>query len=174
MTHRFPPRRARQTLGLAPGQTQSRRNTVIAQPSPGLTRRGFVALGAAGLLVPALASGARSAPLDYTPGLVQDHLAAGETVFLDFKASWCTTCAAQERVLDKLKAENPSYEQVITFVNVDWDTYGKAKFTQDLKIPRRSTLVVLKGDAEIGRLVAETREAQIKQLLDAALNAANA
>ena len=95
-------------------------------------------------------------------------------MFLDFKASWCTTCAAQERVLDKLKAENPSYEQVITFVNVDWDTYGKAKFTQDLKIPRRSTLVVLKGDAEIGRLVAETREAQIKQLLDAALNAASA
>ena len=25
----------------------------------------------------------------YTPGLVAKHLAAGETVFLDLKASWC-------------------------------------------------------------------------------------
>ena len=95
-------------------------------------------------------------------------------MFLDFKASWCTTCAAQERVLDKLKAENPSYEHVITFVNVDWDTYRKAQFTQRLRIPRRSTLVVLKGDAEIGRLVADTREEKIKELLDAALAAASA
>ena len=25
----------------------------------------------------------------YTPGLVAKHLAAGETIFLDFKTSWC-------------------------------------------------------------------------------------
>lgn len=136
-----------------------------------MKRRDFLILSAAAATVPGLA---QAAPLDYKPGLVQEHLAAGETVFLDFKASWCTTCAAQERVLDKLKAENPSYEHVITFVNVDWDTYRKAQFTQRLRIPRRSTLVVLKGDAEIGRLVADTREEKIKELLDAALAAASA
>ena len=135
-----------------------------------MKRRSFLTLTAAGLALPSLAM---AMPLDFKPGLVQERLNAGETVFLDFKASWCTTCAAQERVLDKLKAENPTYEHVITFVNVDWDTYRKAQFTQRLKIPRRSTLVVLKGDAEIGRLVAETREAKIKELLDAAVAAAS-
>ncbi|WP_375175868.1 thioredoxin family protein [Pseudooceanicola sp.] len=136
-----------------------------------MDRRSFLALSAAGLTLPSFAS---AMAIDYTPGLVEQRLNAGETVFLDFKASWCSTCAAQERVLDKLKAENPAYENVITFVNVDWDTYRKAQFTQRLRIPRRSTLVVLKGDAEIGRLVAETREAKIKELLDSALAAASA
>ena len=141
-----------------------------------MDRRVFLTLTAAGLALPGLAlpNGATAQPLDYVPGLVQERLSAGETLFLDFRASWCSTCAAQERVLTRLKAENPAYENVITFVNVDWDTYRKAQFTQRMKIPRRSTLVVLKGDAEVGRLVAETREARIKDLLDAALAAASA
>ncbi|EAQ01118.1 hypothetical protein OB2597_14209 [Pseudooceanicola batsensis HTCC2597] len=136
-----------------------------------MKRRDFLALTAAGIAVPSLSA---AMPLAYKPGLVQEHLDAGETVFLDFKASWCSTCAAQDRVLQKLKAANPAYERVITFVDVDWDTYRKAQFTARLRIPRRSTLVVLKGDDEIGRLVAETREDRIRDLLDAALAAASA
>ncbi|MGR3320894.1 MAG: thioredoxin family protein [Pseudooceanicola sp.] len=135
-----------------------------------MRRRDFILLTAAVTLPAPL----WATPVAYTPGLVEERLAAGETVFLDFKASWCTTCKAQERVLDKLKAENGAYEANITFVNVDWDTYGKSGFARDLRIPRRSTLVVLKGNDEIGRLVAETREAEIKALLDAALGAATA
>jgi len=136
-----------------------------------MKRRDFIAAGTATLLLPAVL---RAAPVDFKPGVVNDALAAGQTVFLDFKASWCTTCAAQEKVLTKLKQENPAYEANITFVNVDWDTYGRSTFAQRLNIPRRSTLVVLKGDGEVGRLVAETREDRIKALLDAALNAAMA
>ena len=49
-----------------------------------------------------------AAPMDYTPDLVQRLLDEGNTVCLDFKASWCTTCAAQERVIGKLTAENPA------------------------------------------------------------------
>ena len=136
-----------------------------------MKRRHFTAAAGVTLALPAVL---RAAPVEFKPGVVNDALAAGQTVFLDFKASWCTTCAAQEKVLTKLKAANPAYESNITFVNVDWDTYGRSTFAQRLNIPRRSTLVVLKGDSEIGRLVAETREERIKALLDAALNAAMA
>ena len=136
-----------------------------------MNRREFAVLATAALILP---RAALAAPVDYTPGLVADRLAAGETVFLDLKASWCSTCAAQEKVLTELKAENGEYESNITFVNVDWDTYRKSTFAKKLKIPRRSTLVVLKGSEEIGRLVAETRKAQIKALLDQALSAATA
>jgi len=136
-----------------------------------MKRRDFIGAAGAAILLPAALA---AAPVDYRPGVVRDALAAGQTVFLDFKASWCTTCAAQEKVLTRLKQANPAYEANITFVNVDWDTYGRSTFAQRLNIPRRSTLVVLKGDGEIGRLVAETREDRIKALLDAALNAAMA
>lgn len=133
-------------------------------------RRDFLALSAAVSL--ALPLKARAATMDYTPGLVDERLAAGETVFLDFKASWCTTCAAQGRVINALKAENPAYERAVTFIDVDWDRFRSDPLTQRLNIPRRSTLVVLKGGDELGRIVAGTRKADIQALMDLALGAA--
>ncbi|MGZ9809232.1 thioredoxin family protein [Pseudoroseicyclus sp. H15] len=136
-----------------------------------MLRRTFLALSAAATLLPLAA---RAEPVIYEPGVVQERLAAGETLFVDFYADWCVTCAAQHRVLDKLTAENPAYEQAITFVQVDWDTYGRSDLARGLSIPRRSTLVVLKGNDELGRIVAGTAESEIRALLDTALAAAGA
>lgn len=136
-------------------------------------RRDFMLLTSAISFLPALLPlAAQAAPLDYTPGLVDERLAAGDTVFVDFKASWCSTCAAQERVLGSLKGANPAYEATITFINVDWDTYSDDPLTLRLNIPRRSTLVVLKGEAELGRIVAGTGTEEIQALMDVALAAA--
>ncbi|WP_085306670.1 thioredoxin family protein [Planktotalea arctica] len=135
-----------------------------------MNRRTMILSGAATLALPALP--AFAAPLDYTPGLLKERIEAGDTVFLDFKASWCGTCRAQERVLTSLKQQNPAYDENITFINVDWDTYGTSQMAERMKIPRRSTLVVLKGKEEIGRIVADTSERSIKKLMDAALSAA--
>lgn len=140
-----------------------------------MNRRDFMILTGAVSLLPALAPlSANAALLDYTPGLVEERLAAGDTVFLDFKASWCSTCAAQARVLAALKAANPAYDAAITFINVDWDTYGDDALTLRLNIPRRSTLVVLKGQDELGRIVAGTATEEIQALMDLALGAAAA
>ena len=138
-----------------------------------MNRRDFLLLTGAVSLLPALAPlSATAALLDYTPGLVEERLAAGDTVFLDFKASWCSTCAAQARVLDALKTANPAYDAAITFINVDWDQYGEDPLTLRLNIPRRSTLVVLKGGDELGRIVAGTAFEDIQALMDVALEAA--
>lgn len=108
----------------------------------------------------------------YTPGLAEAAMDQGKTVFLDFWTNWCPTCAAQERVVAELRASDPAYDAAITFITVDWDAYGDAPISRDLRIPRRSTLVALKGREEIGRLVAGTSEEDIKALMDAALTAA--
>jgi thioredoxin 1 len=130
-------------------------------------RRDFLALSASLTLLP-FASRAGEA-IRYTPGSAEAAMDDGKIVLLDFWASWCSTCAAQERVLAALKAENPEYEQKIVFFVVDWDEHGKGDLSKALKIPRRSTLVALKGREEIGRIVAGTAKADIKALLDAAL-----
>ena len=98
-----------------------------------------------------------------------DRLAAGEILLVEFYAPWCSTCRAQERQIDALREENPAYDAAMTFVRVDWDTYGRGDLAQSLQIPRRSTLVVLRGEAELGRIVAGTRRADIQALMDLGL-----
>jgi len=138
-----------------------------------LNRRAFLTgtatLGAISLLSPAAVA---AAPILYTQGAAEAAMDAGKIVVLDFWASWCTTCAAQERVLTALKAENPAYEANIVFFLVDWDEHAKGPLSKGLKIPRRSTLVALKGRTELARIVAGTSKADIKALLDIALAAA--
>jgi hypothetical protein len=56
---------------------------------------------------------------------------------------------------------------------VDWDEDSSSPISTDYNIPRRSTLLVLKGDRELGRIVAGTGRGQIKELLDAGLTAEN-
>ena len=130
-----------------------------------MTRRELF-LGTASLvLVPAVAS----AMQDYSPGLVDTHLANGDTVLVDFAADWCSTCRRQERIIQTLRAENPAYDQALTFVRVDWDRYGRASLATRLRVPRRSTLVLLRGNQELGRVVASTRVGDIQTLLDRGL-----
>lgn len=138
-------------------------------------RRDFLLLTASVSLAPALPAHAGFATgVDYTEGMVDDLLAQGRTVFVDFSAIWCSTCRAQANVIISLKQENPAYDQAIAFVSVDWDTYGNGALSRRLNIPRRSTLVVLKGDRELGRIVAGTSRTEIKALMDTALAAASA
>ncbi len=106
---------------------------------------------------------------DYKPGLIKQALADGKTVLVDYKASWCSTCARQERVIENLRKGDPAYDKAITFINVDWDQYGDHEVTTSRNVPRRSTLLLLKGNEELGRIVAGTGQSQIKALLDKAL-----
>lgn len=130
-----------------------------------MNRRFFMALATATCLVTPAFAGF----IAYEPGVLETALADGKTVFVDYSATWCGTCKEQERIITKLLGENPAYEQAMTFVRVDWDTYSGHEVTTSRNIPRRSTLLVLKGDQELGRIVAAVDEAEIKALLDLGL-----
>lgn len=135
-----------------------------------MDRRTFLSLTAAVTLAAPLR--AMAATSDYSPEGLDSALKAGKVVFLDFKAEWCSTCKAQERVINALRKANPAYDKAIAFINVDWDTWADGDLVKSLKVPRRSTLVVLKGDKELGRLVAETSKDAIRALMDTALASA--
>lgn len=132
-----------------------------------MKRRTFIAASLSATLLPLPALAVEF--VDYTPGLIDAALAEGRTVFVDYGAEWCSTCKRQQRVINALRAEDPSYDAVMMFVKVDWDTYKNADVTVSRNIPRRSTLLVLRGEDELGRIVAGTSESQIKALMDLGL-----
>lgn len=129
-----------------------------------MIRRTFLGMLASLVLAPGIVSAGES--VDYTPGFIKSELAAGKTVFVDYAADWCGTCKRQERVISMLRAKHPKYDQNLAFVRVDWDKFGSAEVTTSRNIPRRSTLLVLKGDKELGRIVAGTGIDEIQSLLD--------
>ena len=127
-------------------------------------RRTFLVSASALIALPLAARAAQF--VDYEPGVIDAALRDGRTVLVDYAADWCSTCKRQERVINALRAENPTYDQAMTFVRVDWDVYRSHAVTKDRNVPRRSTLLLLRGDQELGRLIAGTSESQIKALLD--------
>ncbi len=135
-----------------------------------MKRRTFLATAAGAASASLLPLAARASMVTYVPGLINERLAAGETLFLDYFAHWCGTCQAQRRVIEALWAENPAYLENLTSIEIDWDTYARHEVTTSMNIPRRSTLVAIAPDGtEIGRLVAQTRRDDIKGLMDQAL-----
>lgn len=133
-----------------------------------MNRRFFLALGAALALAPA----ARGETLHYTPGMVEDLVQDGRTVIVGFWADWCPSCRVQERMINQFRGENPAYDAHITFVRLDWDVHGQSEVVSWYAIPRRSTVLALQGDTEIGRMVGDTRPSSIRALMDATLAAA--
>ena len=136
-----------------------------------MKRRTFISLIAGLALVPSLVT---ATSVEYTPGLIKDALAEGKTVFVDFAAVWCSTCKRQERLIDQLRERNPAYDENMTFVRVDWDVYSDHEIVESRNIPRRSTLIVLNGEEELGRIVAGTDINKIQELMDLGLAKAQA
>lgn len=133
-----------------------------------LTRRYFLATG---LALAALPSASLAGVETYAPGLAEQAMREGARIVLIFGADWCSTCRRQERIMADLRAANPRYDAGLRLIRVDWDAYGTGDLARALSVPRRSTLIALHGQQELARIVAGTREAEIKALMDRALSA---
>jgi thiol-disulfide isomerase/thioredoxin len=129
-------------------------------------RRDFIISAAA--FLPTMA-GAYQAQV-FTPARWDSLKDTGDTVILNYRASWSLTCQIKADLIAEALAENPSYAR-LTFVEVDWDTFGRSQMTERLKVTRRSTLLVMKNGTEVARLVNEPQARKVRALLDAALAA---
>ncbi len=133
-----------------------------------LSRRNMLGLAFAGAMamvsLPVMAGNI----VEYDDASLQAAVNTGEPYLLDFSATWCGTCKAQERVLDALQAESAAYND-IQILRVDWDTHRSGPLVATLAIPRRSTLVMMQGQTELGRIVAGTSRGQIQALMDLGL-----
>ncbi|MGI9333254.1 MAG: thioredoxin family protein [Gammaproteobacteria bacterium] len=70
--------------------------------------------------------------------------------------------------MSELIANNPEY-RAVKVMRVNWDTYRRDDIVRELRIPRRSTLVMFKDGKEVGRVIAQTQPEDIEVLFIATL-----
>ena len=128
----------------------TRRHTLVAA----------LTLGSA-LAIPALAMTGTK----FTPVTLADAQKAGKAVLVEVGAPWCPTCKAQAPIIEKLLGS----DKFKSFVKLDIDFDSQKADLQTLKVQQQSTLIVFKGDKEMGRSTGDTNAASIEALLAKAL-----
>ena len=121
------------------------------------------------IIVPALLFGAAALAhalevKPYSAAALAEAQKADVPVALHFRADWCPTCRAQDKVLEGLKSE-PGLGVTVLSVNYDTEKDLKKQF----KINTQSTLVVLHGQKEAARLIGDTSANAIRTALKSAL-----
>ncbi|MDE2428866.1 MAG: thioredoxin family protein [Burkholderiales bacterium] len=100
----------------------------------------------------------------YTAANLAAAQKADKPVALHFHADWCPTCRTQTAVLQNLKSEK-GLDLTVLVANYDTEKALKRRF----KVNAQSTLIVLKGQKEVARLVGDTTADGIRTALKSAL-----
>lgn len=88
----------------------------------------------------------------------------GAVVLIDIYATWCPTCAEQQKVLERYLQAHPDVPLHILEVNWDEDK----QWVRAFRAPRQSTLILYRGEEQVWYAVAETREKAIFDAINAA------
>ena len=91
--------------------------------------------------------------------------AAGKPILVEVHAPWCSTCKAQQPILDELTAR-PAFKNMVTF-KIDFDS--QKDLLRKYNVRYQSTLIVFRGKTEAGRSTGDTNAASIEALLAKAI-----
>lgn len=89
----------------------------------------------------------------------------GQPVTVHFHADWCSTCVAQARSLEALKADPDLQGMTVLVANYDQER----ELRRRMQVRSQSVMVVFKGTEEVGRLAGQSRAPDIKAALVKAL-----
>lgn len=114
---------------------------------------------------------ARYEALSYRRGLLRELQDEGRLIVVNFTAAWSPVSRLKRETLGQIKAENPTYAQNITFVDIDWDTFGPSRMAERMQIKEHATLVAFRGSREIARINGTYEEAALRAFLERVISA---
>lgn len=93
----------------------------------------------------------------FTQSAYEQSVSENQLILIDVFADWCSTCAAQQRVLASYFKQFPESELII--FEVDFDT--QKDWVRHFEAPRQSTLVLFRGEQRLWFSVAQTNQSVI-------------
>tara|TARA_B110000438_G_scaffold179603_1_gene171667 strand:+ start:553 stop:924 length:372 start_codon:yes stop_codon:yes gene_type:complete len=87
---------------------------------------------------------------NFTKEIFENAKASGKTIVINSYEVWCGTCSKQTKILDQAEKE---------FKNIIFLSYEQSKnkdIAQSLKVKHWTTIVVYKGNKEVGRIMGQT------------------
>lgn len=115
------------------------------------------------LLFAAAAAGATEQP--FSRDAFAELQRQGGPILVFVHADWCSTCKKQDIILGELLKEDDFANYSV--LRVDFDS--QKDVVQSFGVKYQSTLIVFRGDSEVGRSTADTDRAAITALLRRAL-----
>ncbi len=122
-------------------------------------------ISVAAIVVALAATAVAQEPKPFDREVFEKAKADGKTVLVDFHADWCPVCKKQAEVIPQVLSQD-KFQQVVV-LKADYDLEKELK--QQLKITHQSTLVLFKGEKEIGREQGITTASAIGELLEKGL-----
>ena len=101
----------------------------------------------------------------YTQERFDELQAAGEVVLVDVFATWCPTCAKQQKAISAYVEANPDNKLHVLVIDFD----DNKDLVRQFRAPRQSTLLLYKGNQQFWFSVAESRPEVIAAEIDKAI-----
>jgi thioredoxin-like negative regulator of GroEL len=111
------------------------------------------------------ASALAAAPVAFTAAAFRAAQASGSPILIEVTAPWCPTCRAQKPILSELTGQ-PRFA-AMKVLTVDFDS--QKDVLRQLNVQTQSTLIVFKGEREMGRSAGDTNRTSIEALLARAI-----
>lgn len=142
------------------------RFSLYNRPSPiMITRRKLIITTAATLLSPAgqaIASGIGSR---FTWEVFEAAQKEGKPILVEVYAGWCPVCRLQRPIIEDL-ALSERFKDLV-YLEIDFDR--QKDVLRKLNAQKQGTLIVFKGENEVGRSTGDTNPASIERLMAKAL-----
>lgn len=101
----------------------------------------------------------------FTADAFQAAQKAGKPILVEIYAAWCPTCQVQRPIIEEL-VMSERFKEVVYLV-VEYDRQKDVLRT--LNAQKQATLIMFKGNAEVGRSIGDTNRASIERLLASAI-----
>lgn len=95
----------------------------------------------------------------YSEAAFKEARSAGKPVLINVTAPWCPTCRQQKPIISAIEQERPS----LVVFDVDFDSAKDV--LRKFRVRSQSTLIVFKGEKEVGRSTAETDPKRLRALV---------